>query len=195
MEEEKMVANIAIRAALDSITEIMGENGAKIIFNKAGLSHIVQNPPEYDWDPCIPPTPHRKIYFEISEVLGLKGALSVWRRIGYTNIKYAVEIGHALDNLPDLEPNEKFSQVMDNLRVAIGMGKLVANDNGAVDFDVYDCNICEGYTSDRHICTAIAGSVQYIADWSYGHNVKIAKEIKCRAKGDDSCYFIIEDRD
>ena len=195
MEEEKIAANIAVRAALDSITEIMGENGSKIIFKKAGLLHIMENPPEYDWDPCIPITQQGKIYFEIANLLGLKGALSVWRRIGYTNIKYAVEIGHALNNLPDLEPNEKFSQVMENLRIAIGMGKLAAKEDGTVDFDVFDCNICEGYTFDRPICTAITGSVQYIADWSYGHNVKTAKEIKCRAKGDDSCYFIIEDRD
>jgi predicted hydrocarbon binding protein len=195
MEEEKMAANIAVRAALDGIKEIMGENGCKIVFKNAELSHIFENPPEYDWEPCITITQQGRLYPEIANLLGLKGALGVWRRIGYTNIKYAAELGHILDAFTELESKEKFNKVMEILQMGIGVGRMVAGKEGIVEYDVFDCPVCLEYKSERSVCTVITGSIQYIANWAYGDNVKIAKEIKCKAKGDDSCYFVIEDKD
>ena len=195
MEEEKMAANIAVRAALDGINEIMGENGCKMVFKNAGLIHIYENPPEYNWEPCITVAQQGRIYPEIANLLSLKGALGVWRRIGYTNLKYAAELGHVLDSFNDLEPDEKYSKVIEVLKMGIGVGRVVDNDKGTVDFDVFDCPICAEYESERSVCTVITGSIQYIANWAYGKDVKIAKEIKCKAKGDDTCYFVIEDKD
>jgi predicted hydrocarbon binding protein len=128
-------------------------------------------------------------------ILGLKGALSIWRRVGYTNIKYAVEKGHILDGFIDLEPKEKFNKVMEIYQMGIGVGRLNANEEGTMDYDVFDCPICAEYESKRPVCTVITGSIQYIVDWAYGEGVKIAKETRCKAKGDDTCYFVIEDKD
>ena len=192
MTEEAMAANMAIRAALDGIMEIMGGNGCKIVFNNAGLSQIFDNPPEYDWNPCVPVSQQARLYPEIANLLGLNGALGIWRRIGYTNIKYAAELGHVLDAFSDLQSSEKYSKAMEILQMGIGVGRLVDNDDGSVDFDVFDCPICSESKSQRSICTVITGSLQYLANWSFGESIYIAKETKCKAMGDDTCYFVLE---
>ncbi len=192
MNEEAMAANMAIRAALDGIMEIMGENGCKIVFKNAGLSHMFSNPPEYDWNPCVPVSQQARLYPEIANLLGLNGALGIWRRIGYTNIKYAAELGHVLDAFNDLQPKEKFLKSMEILQMGIGVGKLVVNDDESIDFDVFDCPICTEYETQRPICTVISGSLQYLANWAFGKGLYVAKETKCRAMGDDTCYFVLE---
>lgn len=106
-----------------------------------------------------------------------------------------MELGHILDNITDPESKERFNRVMGIYLMGIGVGRLVENKEGVIDYDVFDCPVCLEYESTRSICTVITGSIQYIANWAYGEGVKIAKEIKCKAKGDDTCYFVIEDKD
>jgi predicted hydrocarbon binding protein len=190
-EEVKMATNMAIRAAIDSISEILGQKGAGIIFRNIGFSDIFENPPDYNWEPCIPTTEQVKIYSELVNLLGLNGAMGIWRRIGYANIKYAVEIGHVLDAYEDLPKKEKFFEAERLFCLASGKGKAVANDETGSDLDIFDCLLCTGYTSDKPICSLYEGIMQYGCDWAYGKGVYIAREVKCKAKGDDTCYFVL----
>ena len=43
-EQERMAANMLIRAIIESLNERLGENGAKIIFWKVGLTHLFDTP-------------------------------------------------------------------------------------------------------------------------------------------------------
>ncbi len=188
-EEVKMASCIAIRAAIDAIKEIVGDNGARILFRNIGFSHLYENPPDYSWEPCITVPEQAKIYDELVHLLGLNGAISIWRRIGYTNLKYAVEIGHVLDAFKDLEEKEKFQRGMEIFCAASGKGRLVQGDDGLVDFDCPDCLLCEHYETDRVMCSVYEGTTQYILDWAFGKGVYTVREIKCKGKGDDTCYF------
>ena len=78
-DSEKKATNIAIRASLDGIIDILGKNGAKIIFRNAGILHVFENPPEYNWEPCVTIPEQAKIYTEISNLVGYNGAMGVWR--------------------------------------------------------------------------------------------------------------------
>ena len=190
-EEVKMVSCIAIRAAIDGIQEIIGDNGAKILFRNIGFSHIYDNPPSYGWDPCVTVPEQAKIYDELVHLLGLNGAIGIWRRIGYTNLKYAVEIGHVLDSYKDLEEKEKFQKAIEIFCAATGKGKLVQRDDGLVDFDCPDCLLCEKYKTDKAMCSVYEGTTQYGLDWAFGKGVYTVRETKCKGKGDDTCYFKI----
>ena len=188
-DSEIKATNIAIRASLDGIIEILGKNGAKIIFRSAGIPHVFENPPEYNWEPCVTILEQAKIYTEIAELVGYKGALGVWRRVGYSVMKCAAEIGHILDAFKDLEAKEKFSRGIELFIMGSRKGKAVYNEDGSIDFDCFDCLHCAGCDFNRPICTHYEGFIQYIADEAYGKNKYIARETRCMAMGDDTCYF------
>lgn len=190
-EEVKMATNMAIRAVIDSINEILGERGANIIFRNIGLADIFENPPDYNWEPCIPTTEQVNIYTELVNLLGLNGAISVWRRIGYANMKYGAELAHVFDHLENLPPKEGFFEAMKLFCIATGKGRAVANEDTGADLDVFDCLLCEGYTSKRPICSLYEGVMQFACDWAFVKGVYMPREIKCMAKGDDTCYFVL----
>ncbi len=190
-EEVRMATNMAIRAVMDSISEILGQRGTGIIFRNIGFADIFKNPPEYNWEPCMPTTEQVKIYTELVNLLGLNGAISIWRRIGYTTIKYTAEIAHVLDAFENLPPKERFFEATKLFCFGSGKGRPVANDDTGADLDVFDCLLCAGYTSKRPICSLYEGITQYACDWAFGKGAYISKEVKCKAKGDNTCYFVL----
>lgn len=189
-----MATNMAIRAVIDGIHEIVGDNGARILFRNIGFTQLYEEPPDYSWEPCLTVPEQAKIYNELPHLLGLNGAIGIWRRIGYTNLKYAVEIGHILDAFNDLEEKEKFRRAMDIFCAASGKGKVVERDDGLVDFDCPDCLLCKEYKTDRVICSVYEGTTQYCLDWAFGRGVYTIREITCKAMGADTCYFKVEKR-
>ena len=192
-DQVKMATNMSIRSAIDSITEIMGLNGTRIVFRNIGLSHLVDNPPGYTWDPCIPTTEQVRIYLELIPMVGLNGAVSIWRRIGHMNIKYVVEVGHAVDHLVSLPPDEKIQKALELFTMGSGKGKVIINEQtGAAELDLSDCLLCEGRMAQRPICSLYEGVMQYIADWAYGKRIYSARETSCMAKGDERCYFVLK---
>jgi len=194
-EQEKMATNIAVRASIDGVIEILGENAAKILFRNAGLLHLLENKPEYNFEPCITIPEQALIYTTISDLLGFTGAMGVWRRIGYTVLKYAHEFGGAFDAFENLPPDEKFAKGMEIFVMGSGKGKLIQTDDGAVEFDCFDCLHCVECRLDRPMCSHYEGFMQYIADYAYGKNVYRAKETECMACGGSTCYFKLEKKE
>jgi predicted hydrocarbon binding protein len=190
--DEKKATNLSIRAAVDCFTEILGKNGARIVFRNAGFERIFDNPPPYDLNPNISVESQTKLYIEVGELFGLRGALSIWRRVGYTAVKYGHEYGHAFDGYKGLSPDEKFNKCSEFLSLVIGKGKTEMNGTGRVNFDCFDCTVCSPYYDsdlNRPVCLLYTGALQYIADWAYGKNAAQVVETKCKAKGDDTCYY------
>ncbi len=193
-EQVKMATNMAIRGAVDAMVEIMGKNGTEVLFRNAGLAHIVQNPPEYNFEPCIPTTEQIKFYMNIVDVMGLNGAISLWRRIAYTVMQYAVERGHMLDNFNALAELEKFHEGLKIFSVISGKGTSVLKDNEPDELTVPDCFMCLEYKNKtkRSMCAVYEGAIQFLADWAFGKGKYLSRETKCMAKGDEVCYFALE---
>ena len=182
---------MSIRAAVDSMREIVGDIGAKIIFVNAGLRDYFDNPPEYNWAPCVSVDRQTLLFYEVEKLIGIDGAIGIWRRIGYRGIQYAHEIGGLLRPFEEFTPKEKYLKGAEVFALATGKGRVVQNGNG-VDFDGYDCVMCEPYRVGRSICSVYTGILQYVADWAYGKDVQCVTETRCRAKGDDTCYYQLE---
>ena len=191
-ESEKMATNLGIRGGLDAIREILGDNGAKILFRNIGLIHIYENPPEYNWEQCMTIPEQASIYSEVENLVGLNGAHGIWRRIGYTTIGYVDKIGHAFDAFKNLPPDEQFNNALHMFVAGSGKGRVVLNDEGLYDLDVFDCIHCKGRKTKRPMCNHYTGHIQYIADLFYGKDVFFAREIMCKALGDDTCYIKAE---
>jgi len=187
-ENEKMATNLGIRGGLDAIREILGDNGAKILFRNVGLVHIYENPPEYNWEPCMTIPEQASIYSEVENLIGLNGAHGIWRRIGYTTIGYVDKIGHLFDAFVDLPQDERFNKALEMFVAGSGKGRVVINDEGLYDLDVFDCIHCKGRKTKRPMCNHYTGHIQYIADMIYGENAYFVREVKCKALGDNTCY-------
>lgn len=186
--DERMATNMAIRAAIVAIEEIMGENATKVIFNNAGKRHIYDNPPGYNFEPCIKVSEQASIYRAIMDLMGFKGGTVLWRRIGYSIMKHTVEIGHIMDSFAELSPTERFNKGMEIFVMGSGKGKLVATAEGISEFDGFDCFSCEGYSYTRPVCAHFEGIIQFLSDWAFGKNLYIARETLCMATGDKTCY-------
>jgi predicted hydrocarbon binding protein len=194
-DRQKRTTKLAIRASLDGITDILGWNGAKIVFRSAGLLDIFENPPEYSWDPCITIPEQAKIYTEIANLVGYKGALGIWRRTGYTVMKRVMEEMRLMEQYEGLTAGEKFSKGLAMFVIGSGKGKVVQIDGKPDEFDCFDCMHCTGCVFDRPMCTHYEGFIQYIADTAFGKDAYIAREVSCMAKGDETCYFRLVEKE
>jgi predicted hydrocarbon binding protein len=187
-----MATNAALRAVYDCLNEIMGKNGAKLIFDASDLTHIFENPPDYDLNPCVPTEEQAKIYLEIPNLVGLNGALAIWRRMGVTITRYADEYGHIFDAFKELPDKEQYQKSVEMFVMASGKGRLAVRDDGMTDYDCFDCWFCENRELHRPMCTLYAGGMQYLADLAFGKGAYRAVEKKCKVLGDETCLFVLE---
>jgi predicted hydrocarbon binding protein len=192
-QEEKTVTNLSIRSVFDSLAEIMGPNARNIVFRGSGFSRIIESPPEYDWNKEFTSREQLAIYREIIALVGPVGAQGVLRQIGYRNAQILAEFG-VLNHIKDLPPPEKFKKSLELLSLGIGRGKPAMDAAGNTAFDVFDCTICEGQHSTKPYCSNYSGAIGFFADWSFGKGKYVVIETKCKARGDDICYFELQER-
>lgn len=70
----------------------------------------------------------------------------------------------------------------------VGLEIKEATNEISVNFD--NCSFCERSTSDRAVCYEMAGLLSGFSETMTGRTCYVS-EIKCIAKGDDACKFII----
>ena len=193
MEDEKTVTNLSIRAAYDSLEEIVGEKARNIIFKNSNLTALLESPPPYDWNKEFTYKEQLLIYQETIKLIGPVGAQGVIRQIGYKNA-YHLEQLKVIDYLKDFAPEERYENCVKLLSVAIGRGRLASDTNGRTVFDVFDCTACDGAKSTKPYCSQYSGALQFFADWSFGKGTYIVLEKKCKAMGDKTCFFELEEK-
>lgn len=194
MEAEKTVTNIAIRAIYDSVDEILGTWARDMIFRNVGLIRVIESPPEYTWDKNFTNAEQLSLFVEVVNLVGAVGAQGILRQIGYKNTETSVLKFGVLNHLADLRPHEKITKCFEFLRIAVNKGKAVSDGEGMPKFDVFDCLMCDGITSKKPYCSQYAGALSFLTDWTFGKGIYIVKETKCKALGDDTCLFEIEER-
>jgi predicted hydrocarbon binding protein len=191
---EKTVTNLAIRSVYDSLAEIMGEKARNIIFRAAGFSRLIGAPPEYTWDKEFTSREQLSIYQEIVRLVGPVGSQGILRQVGYKNAELLVVRFGVFDHLKDLPPEEKYEKSLELLSLGIGRGKVAKDDQGKTVFDVFNCTVCEGETSRRPYCSNYSGAISFYAGWSFGKRRFVVIETKCKAMGDDTCFFELKER-
>lgn len=194
MADEKTVTNLSIRAAYDSLAEVVGENARAIIFRGCGLSRLLESPPPYDWNKEFTNQQQLSIFQETIKLIGKIGAQGVIRQIGYKNA-FNLEKLNVLAHLKDLGPEEKYTKCLELLSIAINRGRVARNSAGTVALDVHDCTACQGASSDKPYCSQYAGALQFFADWSFGKAKYQVIESKCKAMGDETCFLELKERD
>lgn len=194
MSEEKTVTNMAIRAAYDSLGNVMGANARKIIFKAAGLAGVIDSPPEPTFDRGFTLSEQVSIYRETIKLVGAVGAQGILRQMGYKNVEFGVITYHALDSIKDLPAGEKIIKCFEFSHAVLNKGRIVIGDDGLPRFDVFDCLTCEGAKSQKPYCAQYGGGLQFMTDWTFGKGVLQVVEETCKAMGHDSCLFVLRKR-
>jgi predicted hydrocarbon binding protein len=195
MAQEKTVTNMAIRSAYDVVCEIVGENARDMIFRDAGLTRVLESPPNYTWDKEFTNEEQIGIYKETINLIGPVGGQGILRLIGYKAVETPVVKFGILNHMKDLPKEERLLKAVQLLQVAINKGRVIEDHNGFPAYDVFDCLICAGVESPKTFCSNHAGAIQFVTDWVYGKGVYLARETKCKAKGDETCLIEIEKRE
>jgi predicted hydrocarbon binding protein len=188
---ENSVTNISIRAAYDSIADILGERARNLIFRSAGLDTIIQFPPDYTWDKNFTNDQQLSIYAQTVGLVGVVGAQGILRQIGYKNAETTVLKFKILDHISNLPDEEKIIKCFEFFRIVVNKGRIVSEKGGLPKFDVFDCLTCDGIRSKKPFCSQYAGALSFMTDWVYGKGVYIVREMQCKATGDDTCLFEI----
>lgn len=115
-----------------------------------------------------------------------------WRMYGQAMIKelYPRRAQYAEGSLTELR-SLLFRITEANNWGKVGLEIKEAMDELSVDFD--NCSFCEASTSERQVCFEMAGLLSGFSETLVGRTCTVS-EIKCRAKGDDSCRFLIKFR-
>jgi predicted hydrocarbon binding protein len=193
-DQEKTVTCISIRGAYDALSEILGDNARAIVLRGAGLARINGSPPPYTWDREFTNKQQVDIFQETIRLVGAVGAQGIIRRIGYKGVEAAVDKFGILDSIKELPPTERFTRAVEALQSALNRGTVVPGSAGLAALDVGECSLCSGVTSKKPYCSHYAGCIQMMADWVFGKGAYRVRETRCKAMGDKTCLFELEER-
>lgn len=185
---EKTVSNVVIRVTLDATEDVIGKNGMKALMNYAGMSHLIDNMPDYSPEKGFTDNDLKAIDQSFLKILGISGTMALYRIIGKTSGRYPIDLG-IFDSFKDLPPDEKLLKVIEQIPVFTGRGTVFVEG----DTIVYDnplCAFCDGQHTNRSICSFVSGLMDEFIAWS-GVGGKRAVETRCRAMGHDSCRYEI----
>lgn len=188
--------NFIVRKWLDTLQDILGENGLKSILNYAHLYMYIDNfPPDNDQG-AIPVEHLQSLYTTILDLFGQKGAHSLQLRVGKEVMRNMIDgrpavtkpIRIAAKLLPESKRMrmalEKFmEQSLERAPTTLGEDRYQLEETK--DFFLFidrDYEGSEGITADRPICGFLVGMLDYAIEWITGKPHKI-EEIECRAMG------------
>ena len=104
-----------------------------------------------------------------------------------------IKIGKTLYNDLKAEELEKFIDNIAEFWESNKLGRIEVKSLEPVVLNAYDCFECEDLPKiGRSACAFDSGVLEAIFSKYFGHKVG-AEEVKCYAKGDDYCCFVIKD--
>lgn len=198
------VDNFIFRKWLETLQDIVGENGLKSILNYSKLTmYIDAFPPDND-ELAIPVTHLQLLYMGILELFGQKGAYSLQLRVGKKVMQNWIH-GRPLISTPIkaasylLPETKKIRMVLENFieqslkRAPTALGKerysLIEKEDYFLFID-RDYEGSEKVIATSPVCGFQTGILHYAVKWITGQEHKV-EEIECRAMGYPADVFKI----
>lgn len=192
--------NIEMRIWLETIQNVIGDNGLKAVLNRGNLKKYINNFPPADYELQIAAEDICDLFKSLFEIFGQKGSYSLLLRIGRERARIGIEkynkvMMKALIMAARLVP--------ETIKVRLSLEKLVEEQNRVFPDSmelheeeeffllVYrDSFESEKIQSEAPVCGATLGSLQYGMEWITRHPHTV-EEIECRAMGNPADVFRI----
>jgi len=175
------VKMIVFSALLTALTDIMGEDGKKSILRFAGLSQFINQEVSPSIDESVSFDTFKALLNSMNNLLG-HGTNAILFESGRKFALYLSPFGISLEGI--IKKLEKWIG---------GEWKIWKDpkDPNILIVKIKNNPICQGITSDAPVCHIISGTLARIQEEATGEKFYV-REIKCSAKGDDTCDFIIK---
>jgi predicted hydrocarbon binding protein len=206
MADVKGISELGFRSCIDTIADILGENGKNSILRYANLEDYISNPPAYNLETIVTPNSIVTRFFKaVRDIMGDKGYDTIMFRAGVETVKVVVAHVPDFQSLVemDLEPKEK-------IRLAY-FGYVAGSkddpettlefhlDQNEVVMHFPECNECweivegGGGLSEfaKSSCSYVRGLVQQVAGVMREVSSASCNEETCRMRGADECRFRI----
>jgi predicted hydrocarbon binding protein len=204
MNHEKRAENFLMKVWLETIENVVGENGLKSILHYAHLEKYIDNFPPDNGKLETPTKDAQALFQSLSDIFGQKGKRGLLLRAGREFARLGVDgrsgIARALEFASRLVPEiTKMRLVLE--KIVTQYEKMYTFDGNGSHASLKEEESCffltfEDYfessdiESDIPVCNVNVGMLQYIMEWITGHPHRV-EEVKCRAMGDPADVFKI----
>lgn len=203
-EEQRFYPNKLARIYLIAIEDVMGGNGLAAVLNLAKLGHVIGNYPPDNVDREFSFNDFAAINQTIEDIYGHRGAKGLCLRAGKATFNYALQDAELLPGLSDLEsevlsPEAKAEAVLKAMAGSFttlsDQPTHLEDDGDHLLFVIDNCPICWERTSDVPVCYMAAGMLEAGLHWAAAGESFGVEETQCIAKGDETCTFVMDNRD
>jgi predicted hydrocarbon binding protein len=204
MKHEKMAENFLMKVWLETIENVVGENGLKSILHYAHLEKYIDNFPPDNGKLETPTKDAQALFQSLSDLFGQKGKRGLLLRAGREFARLGVDgrsgIARALEFASRLVPEiTKMRLVLE--RIVTQYEKMYTFDGNGPHATLEEEVSCflltfkdyfesYGIESDVQVCNINVGMLQYVIEWITGHSHRV-EEVRCRALGDPADVFKI----
>ena len=199
MPDDAPFVNALLRQALSAIEEVMGKHGLNVILKDAGLERYVDNPPPNNFETGAKAVEYARLNEALEKSVGRAGK-GMLKRVGRASFQWGVKeqaallgvAGVALKLMPQKQ-RQKF--ILSNLGKALMDTNpqnlvTVEEKDGQFVYTDYSCAICHTRHADKPVCHLYLGSLEEALKWATGQDIAV-EEVRCKAKGDPYCQFVI----
>ncbi|KYK35124.1 MAG: hypothetical protein AYK19_11215 [Theionarchaea archaeon DG-70-1] len=203
ISEERRTDNLLMRIMLETIQNVVGENGLKSILNYAHLEKYIDNfPPDNDLLE-VPAADLHNARLSLIELFGQRGTRGLELRVGREMIRLFLKkragvtgilevVGHLFPESKRMRIGlEKFMEQMEQRHPSPVIPRLELQEKKdyflLIDRDFLGS---EGVASLEPVCNVYVGMLQHLMERATGHSHEV-EEIECRAVGHPADVFKI----
>lgn len=206
MADVKGISELAFRSCIDTIADIIGENGKNSILRYAGLENYIADPPAYNLEAIVTPNSIVTRFFKaVRDIMGDNGYDTIMFRAGIDTIKVVVDHVPEFQSLIAMELDAKEKVKFAYFGYVTGSKDDPEKtlefhlDKNEVVMHFAECNECweivegGGGLSEfkKSSCGYVRGLVQQVAAVIPEVGAVSSKEETCRMRGAGECRFRI----
>lgn len=192
--------NKLARVYILALEDVMGKNGLNAIMNLAGLSHLIDNYPDDNFEKEFDFADFSALNWALREMYGPRGGRGLELRAGRAAFARALPGFGPLAGVGDLA----FKVLPLSAKLKAGLPALAqifsqfSDQKSAVEdkgdyytYTMNPCPVCWGRTAEKPICFAGMGVIEEGLHWVSGGKKFRVDEIECVAAGGEICTYAI----
>ncbi|MDX1436065.1 MAG: 4-vinyl reductase [Anaerolineales bacterium] len=189
------------RIILQSMEEILGQTGLKAVLNHSNLHQYINNYPPNNLEPQFKLETLSRLQESMEDLYGVRGGRGLALRTGRAAIKYGLPEFSGLMGMDDIS----FRLLPLQMKLKVGAEAIARTFTDLTDqavryteepdrvlWIIERCPLCWQRQTHQVACHMAVGILQEGLYWMSGGSYFNVEEIKCAARGDQTCTIAID---